>query len=190
MCGSTRSASFPRIAAAWSPRSWRAIFQRYVEYDFTADLENELDEISGGRIDWKKVLRDFWEDFSAAVGGTKDLHVRQVLDALDEDLGPHFFPPEADGKDPRVCPVCGNGRLSLKLGKFGAFIGCSNYPECRYTRPLSVAGSNDNGEADDGLNGGAKELGIDPATGLPVTLRKGPYGGVCPVGRKRPGGKG
>ena len=114
-----------------------SFFERYVEYDFTADLENKLDEISGGRIAWKKVLEDFWRDFSASVAGTKDLSITQVIDALDEDLGPHFFPPLPDGSDPRLCPGCGAGRLSLKLGKFGAFIGCSNYPECRYTRPLA-----------------------------------------------------
>jgi DNA topoisomerase-1 len=156
-------------------------FGRYVEYDFTADLENELDDISGARIDWKSVLRRFWADFSKAVDGTKDLRVSQVLDKLDEELGPHFFPAQADGKDPRVCPTCGTGRLSLKLGKFGAFIGCSRYPECRHTRPLSVAGSGDGG-VDDGLNGGAKELGNDPTTGLPVTLRKGPYGAYVQLG--------
>jgi len=157
-------------------------FKRYVQYDFTADLENELDEISGARIDWKTVLRNFWIDFSKAVDGTKDLRVSQVLDRLDEELGPHFFPAAADGKDPRKCPTCGAGRLSLKLGKFGAFIGCSNYPECRFTRPLAVAGNGENGGADDGMNGGARELGNDPVSGLPVTLRKGPYGAYVQLG--------
>jgi len=150
-------------------------FGRYVQYDFTADLENELDEVSGARMDWKNVLRNFWGDFSKAVDDTKDLRVSQVLDKLDEELGPHFFPPSPDGKDLRLCPTCGIGRLSLKLGKFGAFIGCSRYPECRHTRPLSMSGNGDAG-ADDGLNGGAKELGLDPATNLMVSLRKGPYG--------------
>ncbi len=156
-------------------------FGRYVQYDFTADLENELDEVSGARLDWKTVLRNFWTDFSKAVDGTKDLRVSQVLDKLDEELGPHFFPPDPGGKDVRLCPTCGLGRLSLKLGKFGAFIGCSRYPECRHTRPLSIAGNGDNG-ADDGLNGGAKELGLDPASGLMVSLRKGPYGAYVQLG--------
>ena len=104
-------------------------FPRYVEYNFTAHLEDELDGISDGKIDWKQLLRDFWKQFSAAIGGTKDLTITQVLNELDEMLGPHFFPIGANGVDPRKCPSCGNGRLSLKLGKKGAFIGCSAYPE-------------------------------------------------------------
>jgi DNA topoisomerase I len=150
-----------------------SFFERYVEYNFTADLENKLDEISDGRIAWQKVLEDFWRDFSAAVAGTKDLSITQVLDALDADLGPHFFPPQLDGRDPRLCPACGAGRLSLKLGKFGAFVGCSNYPECRYTRALAV----ENGHGENGGEpAGPRELGADPQTNLPVSLRKGPYG--------------
>ena len=111
---------------------------RYVEYGFTADLEEKLDEVSAGELDWKQLLRDFWKDFSAAVGETKDLKISQVIDELDEILGPHIFPPGEDGADPRICPACGNGRLSLKLGRFGAFVGCSNYPECRFTRQLGA----------------------------------------------------
>src|SRR5438105_2617417 len=144
-------------------------FERYVEYNFTADLENQLDDVSGGRIDWKEVLRNFWRDFSAAIDGTKELTISQVLTALDEALGPHFFPNGDSGHDPRLCPVCGAGRLSLKLGKFGAFIGCSNYPNCRFTRPLAV-------ESDAEATPPETALGTDPGTGLPVTLKKGPYG--------------
>jgi DNA topoisomerase-1 len=155
-----------------------SFFERYVEYTFTADLENQLDDISDGRIAWQKVLEDFWRDFSAAVAGTKDLSITQVLDALDEDLGPHFFPTPADGRDPRLCPGCGRGRLSLKLGKFGAFIGCSNYPECRYTRPLAV--ENGTGEGGNG-DVGPRELGAD-AGGVPVLLKKGPYGYYVQLG--------
>lgn len=151
-----------------------SFFKRYVEYNFTADLENQLDDISGGREDWRRVLEAFWRDFSAAVDETKELRISDVIEALDADLGPHFFPPSADGRDPRHCPGCDAGRLSLKLGKFGAFIGCSNYPECRYTRPLAVAGENGEAQADGAE--GPKELGVDPATSEPVTLRKGPYG--------------
>ena len=124
-------------------------FERYVEYNFTADLENQLDDVSGGRIDWKELLRNFWRDFSTAVDGTKDLTISQVLTALDEDLGRHFFPADESGRDPRLCPVCGAGRLSLKLGKFGAFIGCANYPNCRYTRPLGLEGEDEAAAADD-----------------------------------------
>ncbi|EME70283.1 DNA topoisomerase I subunit omega [Paramagnetospirillum caucaseum] len=154
-----------------------SFFGRYVEYNFTADLENQLDDISGGRIDWKKVLEVFWKDFSGAVDGTKDLRVGQVLDALDELLGPHFFPDDGSGHDPRSCPTCNAGRLSLKLGKFGAFIGCSAYPECRFTRPLTTGG-----EGEEEVREGPKDLGNDPESGLPVTLRKGPYGHYVQLG--------
>ena len=153
-------------------------FHRYVEYNFTAELENQLDEISDGRIDWKTVLRDFWTAFDVAVNGTKDLTITQVLTTLDEELGAHFFPaPVEGGHDPRICPVCREGRLGLKLGKMGAFIGCSRYPECRYTRPLAVA-NDENGEAQEG----PRELGNDPETGLPVTVRRGPFGAYIQLG--------
>ena len=151
-------------------------FPRYVEYNFTAHLEDELDDISGGKIDWRQVLREFWKAFAAAVGETKDLRVSEVLDKLDEELGPHFFPANDNGgKSPRDCPSCANGRLGLKLGKFGAFIGCSNYPECRFTRKLGIV--DPDADAASGANlDGPKVLGTDPATGKVVTLRNGPYG--------------
>ncbi|MFN3076527.1 MAG: type I DNA topoisomerase [Alphaproteobacteria bacterium] len=147
-----------------------SFFNRYVQYNFTADLENQLDEISGGRIPWKSVLRVFWGDFHGAVDGTKELRVSEVLEALDRDLGDHFFPDDGSGRDPRVCPTCTTGRLGLRLGKFGAFIGCSGYPTCRYTRPLIISESGP-GEAVE-----TRELGRDPATGGLITLRQGPYG--------------
>jgi DNA topoisomerase-1 len=156
-----------------------SFFERYVEYNFTADLENQLDDISGGRIDWKAVLRQFWQAFSAAVEQTRDLSISQVIDSLDRDLGPHFFPEAGDGNDPRLCPSCSAGRLGLKLSRNGAFIGCSRYPECRYTRPLSVAGGD---EAQEPLGDGPRELGADPATGMPVTVRRGPYGAYIQLG--------
>src|SRR5271170_4022547 len=152
-----------------------SFFERYVEYVFTADLENQLDEVSGGRTDWKEVLRNFWRDFSAAVDGTKHLTISQVLTALDEALGPHFFPNGDSERDPRLCPVCGAGRLSLKLGKFGAFIGCSNYPNCRFTRPLAIEDGDENDAAD-------AELGTDPTSGLGVTIKKGPFGHYIQLG--------
>ncbi len=151
-----------------------SFFERYVEYNFTADLENQLDEVSGGRVDWKELLRKFWSDFSTSVDGTKDLTIGQVLGALDEGLGRHFFPDDGSGRDPRLCPVCGAGRLSLKLGKFGAFIGCANYPNCRYTRPLAIEG--------DGEDAADTALGNDPASGLPVSLKKGPFGHYAQLG--------
>jgi DNA topoisomerase-1 len=152
-----------------------SFFERYVEYNFTADLENQLDDISGGRIDWKEVLRNFWRDFSASIDGTKGLTISQVLTALDEELGRHFFPEDGSGRDPRLCPGCGAGRLSLKLGKFGAFIGCSNYPNCRYTRALVVESEAESSPAE-------TALGTDPGTGLPVSLKKGPYGYYVQLG--------
>jgi DNA topoisomerase-1 len=155
-----------------------AFFRRYVEFDFTADLEEKLDLISDGRLEWKDVLRDFWREFTTAVDDIKDLRVGDVLEALNEMLGPHIFPPRADGADPRSCPNCGTGRLSLKVGKFGAFIGCSNYPDCRYTRALIEAR---NGLADTASPDG-RLLGVDPASGLPVSLRTGRYGPYVQLG--------
>ena len=151
-----------------------SFFQHYVEYDFTATLEEQLDRISNSEIDWKKVLHDFWVDFIGAVKEIKDLRVTQVLDALNDLLEPHIFPQATDGSDRRKCPNCGTGRLSLKLGRFGAFIGCSNYPECNFTRQMTP-GANGN------VNG-TKVLGEDPTTGLEVTLRGGRFGPYLQLG--------
>jgi DNA topoisomerase I len=148
-------------------------FAKYVEYDFTAGLEEKLDLISNSEVAWREVLRDFWRDFIGTVDDTKDLKISGVIDTLDEMLAPHLFPAREDGTDPRLCPTCSNGRLGLKLSKFGAFIGCSNYPECRYTRPLTADG---NGEVSN------KKLGEDPATGLDVTVRSGRFGPYLQLG--------
>ncbi len=141
-----------------------SFFRRYVEYDFTADLEEQLDRVSNAEIDWRSVLRDFWRDFSAAIGETKELRVTDVLEALNGLLGPHIFPDKGDGSNPRTCPTCGAGQLSLKLGKFGAFIGCSNYPECKYTRQLSASGVEGDGDGSSAEGGqpGVRVLGNDP----------------------------
>lgn len=155
-----------------------SFFRRYVEYNFTAELENQLDDVSGGQIAYKTVLRNFWTDFMTYVDGTKNLRVSEVLDALDADLAPHLFPTREDGSDPRSCPTCKQGRLSLKLGKFGAFIGCSDYPTCRYTRPLGGSDAAGDGSVEEN----ERELGKDPATDLPVTLKKGPYGWYVQLG--------
>ena len=162
-------------------------FERYVQYGFTADLEEKLDDISGGRADWKQVLRDFWRDFAhlhqpyeegndlPSMGDAvsfldKGIGTRSVvIDALNEALAPHFFPDLGNGKNPRACPSCAAGELGIKLAKNGAFIGCSNYPECRYTRPLAVATGEESELA------GPQVLGTDP-NGMEVSLRKGPYG--------------
>jgi DNA topoisomerase-1 len=164
-------------------------FERYIEYNFTADLENQLDDISADRVEYKQVLRDFWKAFHASVEGAKDLTITDVIDALDEALGPHFFPESEENPKPRDCPSCDDGRLGLKLGKFGAFIGCSNYPECKHTRKLEILGNG--GDEDAALTAdGPVELGEDPETGLMVTLRKGPYGHYVqlgePEGKKKP----
>jgi DNA topoisomerase-1 len=142
-------------------------FRRYVEYDFTADLEEQLDDVSAGSRDYKEVLARFWRDFSAAVGETADLRIGEVLEKIDDFLSPHLYPPRADGGNPRVCPTCGVGRLHLKTARSGgAFIGCDNYPDCRYTRALA---GGEEGSAD------GKVLGHDP-DGLPVTVRAGRFG--------------
>ncbi len=163
-----------------------AFFQRYVEYSFTASLEEELDEISGGKVDYKTVLRRFWEAFAQAVDETKGLRIADVIDALDRDLGPHFFPldPEKPGVDPRACPACSNGRLGIRIGKTGGFVGCSNYPDCRYTRPLIAPGSEEAEQAA-ALGGDMLELGTDPESGETVSLRKGPYGFYIQLGEAK-----
>ncbi len=149
-----------------------SFFPKYVEYDFTAGLEEQLDQVSNHEMDWKELLRAFWKDFSGAVGDIKDLRTTQVLDSLNGLLGPHIFPDKGDGVDPRLCPSCGKGQLSLKLGKFGAFIGCANYPECRFTRVLSPTGA----ESGEGERPGVRVLGQDPDTGDEITLRNGRFG--------------
>jgi DNA topoisomerase-1 len=146
-------------------------FRRYVEYDFTAELEEKLDKVSAGEMDWKVLLREFWTEFQKAIASVGDLRITHVLDALNESLGPVIFPAREDGVDPRACPSCADGRLSLKASKFGAFIGCSNYPECRFTRQIGKADA-DATEA----GGGDRELGIDPATGRKVHLKTGRFG--------------
>lgn len=147
-------------------------FTKYVEYDFTADLEEKLDKISAGELNWKDVLRAFWQDFFAQIEDTKELRVTNVLDALNEALAPLVFPKREDGSDPRICQVCGTGNLSLKLGKYGAFVGCSNYPECNFTRQLTSDGG---AEAEAGGNE-PRALGKDPVTEEEITLRSGRFG--------------
>ncbi|MGQ0532687.1 MAG: type I DNA topoisomerase [Caulobacteraceae bacterium] len=144
-------------------------FSKYVEYDFTADLEEKLDEVSAGELNWKALMRDFWKDFNGAIGEIGDLRITQVLDTLNEVLGPHIFPPREDGSDPRICQVCGTGNLSIRLGKFGAFIGCSNYPECKFTRPLAPSDEPESAIPAEGL-----ELGQGPNGS--VTLKTGRFG--------------
>lgn len=149
-------------------------FERYVSYDYTAELEEELDDVSGGRLDWQKLLEAFWRDFRPKAGEVMDQKPSEVTQALDEFLAPWLYPPRADGTDPRICPQCGNGRLSLRGGRFGAFVACSNYPDCRYTQKFGQGGS---GEAQ--ANEGPQELGND------ILLKSGRFGPYVERGDKR-----
>ncbi|MBP7002052.1 type I DNA topoisomerase [Amaricoccus sp.] len=168
-------------------------FRRYLDYDFTADLEEDLDRVTTGEEDWKVLLGRFWKDFSAALGETEGLRITEVLEKINEVLEPHLFPVTAEDPEPRRCKVCGTGRLSLRTSRNGsAFIGCSNYPECRYTRPLA-------GDADGELAAlDGKVLGEGTLDGAvieedtvpqPVTLKKGPYGFYVQLGEAAEGEK-
>ncbi len=155
-----------------------SFFMRYVEYDFTADLEEQLDKVSAGDLQYRQVLRDFWGKFTGAIGDVKDLRVTQVIDALNDLLAPHIFPEKTEGGDARACPSCADGRLSLKLSKYGTFVGCTNYPNCKYTRQMTVP-----------LEGGPEAvpfdgivLGADPETGAAVTRRMGRFGPYVQLG--------
>lgn len=163
-------------------------FERYFEYGFTADLEESLDDVSGGRIDWKTVLRDFWDPFHKLAEESLNLSPQEVRETIDRDLGRHFFPVDENG-DPeaaRKCPACGTGRLGIRFGKNGAFIGCSNYPECRYTRQLDEQVASISGDGELEL---PKNLGTDPESGQDVSLRKGPYGFYVQLGEAEKGAK-
>ncbi|RZJ05460.1 MAG: type I DNA topoisomerase [Brevundimonas sp.] len=159
-------------------------FAKWVEYDFTAALETRLDEVSAGELNWKVLLREFWSDFYVATQAAGELRTTAILDALNESLGHHIFPQKEDGSDPRECPLCHQGQLSLKTSRFGAFIGCSRYPECKYTRPVASPDASEGG-----ADGGDRELGVDPVTGQPVSLkigRFGPYVETTPPGEEKP----
>ena len=152
-----------------------SFFKRYVEYDFTADLEDQLDEISAGKVGWTEVLRRFWTTFEATTKDIEGLRVRDVLEALNDLLAAHVFHADKEGADPRKCPSCDDGRLSLKVGKFGAFVGCSNYPECKFTRALA-------GAADGNGDAGPVDIGTHPDSDQMISLRRGPYGPYLQLG--------
>jgi DNA topoisomerase-1 len=153
-------------------------FGEYVDYDFTAALEAQLDEVSGGRQAWKDLLAAFWKDFHSAVDEAMELRLSAVIDRLDEALGPHFFPAlNGDADAARRCPACTGGRLGLKLARTGGFIGCSNYPECRYTRALAVSDADAMAQTD-------RMLGQDSESGMEVFLKKGPYGWYVQLGKE------
>ncbi len=161
-------------------------FERYVDPDFTANLEGQLDLVSDGKMNWRALMRGFWEDFSNAIAQTKDLKISDVIDAIDADLGPHFFPTRADGGDPRQCTSCGTGRLGLKLGRYGSFIGCSNYPTCQFTRRLALDTGNGDGDV---LKEGTRALGAHPVSGDDITVRRGPWGLYVQAGEPDPADK-
>ena len=159
-------------------------FKKYVEYDFTAQMEEFLDDVSAGAMQWKKLLAGFWAKFIKNIDEVKPLQLTEVINKVDEALSAHLFPPRDDGSDPRICPKCGKGRLSIKFGKFGAFLGCSNYPECSYTKPLT-----DTKEAEEeAANASAQKLAngedkiLCQMNEQNVYLRKGPYGYYVQLG--------
>ena len=157
-------------------------FPKYVENDFTAFMEDELDDVSNGKLDYKKVLADFWGGFSKAIEASNDLGPADVVNSIDAALGEHFFPKRADGSDPRKCPDCSNGRLGIKLGKFGGFVGCSNYPACKYTKPLITV---EDALGGDGPSAPRPELGQSlgkDENGTDVYLKNGPYGPYLQLG--------
>jgi DNA topoisomerase-1 len=150
-------------------------FERYVSFDFTAHLEDELDDISGGRAAWRTVLEAFWRDFKPKTAEVMEQKPSEITAALDEFLAPYLFPEKEDGSDPRLCPACGEGRLGLRGGKYGAFVACSNYPECKFTRRFGQAG-------DGAEDSGPQVLGADPDSGLEVSLRTGRFGPYFQLG--------
>jgi len=150
-------------------------FERYVSFDFTAHLEDELDDISGGRAAWQEVLEGFWRDFKPKTAEVMEQKPSEITAALDEFLAPYLFPDKGDGADPRLCPACGEGRLGLRGGKFGAFVACSNYPDCKFTRRFGQVGE---GSEDSG----PQVLGQDPGTGQDVSLRSGRFGPYFQLG--------
>lgn len=157
-----------------------SFFGKYVEYDFTASLEEKLDEVSAGNLEWKNLLREFWNDFHAGITDMNDVRITQVIDSLNEKLETYLFP-KIDGQNTRTCPSCGNGTLSLKISKYGSFTGCSNYPECKYTRQLGVDSENKAKTED-----GDQNLGTDPKSGLDVFLRNGRFGPYVQLGEDPP----
>lgn len=158
-------------------------FTRYVEYDFTAGLEEELDDVSGGRAQWQAVLEAFWRDFKPRTNEVMDQKPSEITAALDEFLGPYLFPDKEDGSDPRLCPKCNVGSLALRGGKFGPFIACSQYPDCKYTRKFAQPGGG-------GEDTGPETLGTDPDSGEEVSKRSGRFGPYVQLVRgRRPSGR-
>lgn len=157
-------------------------FKKYVEYDFTAQMEEFLDDVSAGAMEWKKLLTGFWAKFIKNIDAVSPLQMSEVIDKIDEVLGAHLFPPREDGSDPRSCPDCGNGRLGIKLGRFGPFIGCSNYPECKYTKQLVDTSAEEEAAANAPKLNSPEDKVMGETGGQPVYLKKGPYGYYVQLG--------
>ena len=164
-------------------------FGQYIEYDFTADLEKKLDKVSDGKLNYKKLLEEFWDGFKPHLNKMSELERDKILEALENELSDLFFPKEdltKNGEPNKKCPTCSNGKLGLELGKYGAFIGCSNYPECKFTKQIA---SNQNKEENDAnstfMPNNDGVLGIDPETGLNAIIKKGPYGIYLQLGDEK-----
>jgi len=155
-------------------------FKKYVEYDFTAQMEEFLDDVSAGSMEWKKLLSGFWTKFYKTIQSVQPLQVTDVINKIDEVLAYHLFPEKPDGSDPRECPECHKGHLSIKLGKFGAFLGCSNYPECKYTKPLIDVKDEEEQSTEKAPAPEDRLLGVH--NGLNLYLKKGPYGFYIQLG--------
>ena len=163
-------------------------FGKYIEYDFTADLEKQLDKVSDGKLNYKNLLKEFWDSFKPHLNKMTELERDKILEALEKELAELFFPSDdiKNGTPNRKCPTCSNGNLGLELGKYGAFIGCSNYPECKFTKQIaSNQDQNENNDNENFIPGNDGVLGIDPATGLNVFIKKGPYGIYLQLGDEK-----
>jgi len=163
-------------------------FGKYIEYDFTADLEKQLDKVSDGKLNYKNLLKEFWDSFKPHLNKMTELERDKILEALEKELADLFFPSDdiKNGTPNRKCPTCSNGNLGLELGKYGAFIGCSNYPECKFTKQIaSNQDQNENNDNENFIPGNDGVLGIDPATGLNVFIKKGPYGIYLQLGDEK-----
>jgi len=164
-------------------------FGQYIEYDFTADLEKKLDKVSDGKLNYKKLLEEFWNGFKPHLNKMSELEREKILEALEKELADLFFPKneeESSAQPNRKCPTCSNGNLGLELGRYGAFIGCSNYPECKFTKQIAKNENKEENNANETFmpeNDGV--LGIDPETGLKVIIKKGPYGIYLQLGEEK-----
>ena len=161
-------------------------FGKYIEYDFTADLEKQLDKVSDGKLNYKNLLKEFWDGFKPHLNKMSELEREKILEALEKELAELFFPSDdiKNGTPNRQCPTCSNGNLGLELGKYGAFLGCSNYPECKFTKQIA-SNQDENNDNENFIPGNDGVLGIDPATGLNVLIKKGPYGIYLQLGDEK-----